>query len=81
MGIASLILGILSILGGPTGTIFAIVGLILGSLAKKKNPENPGPAKIGFIVSIIGLVLSILCVIGCVACVGCGVAESGSYYY
>ena len=80
MGVASLILGILSILGGPTGTIFAIVGLILGSLAKKKNPENPGPAKIGFILSIIGLVLSILCVIGCVACGGAIMADSAYYY-
>lgn len=80
MGVASLILGIVSILGGPSGILFAIIGLILGSLAKKKNPENPGPAKIGFILSIIGLVLGILWTIGCVACGGALMADS-SYYY
>lgn len=79
MGVASLVLGILSILGGPSGTVFAIVGIILGSLAKKKNPENPGPAKIGFILSIVGLVLSILCLIGCFAC--SGALMDSSYYY
>ena len=79
MGVASLILGIASILTGPGGTIFAIVGLILGTLAKKKDPANPGVAKPGVILPIIGLIISIIWWVGCIACTIA--AGSSGYYY
>lgn len=79
MAIASLILGIVSIITGPGGTLFAIIGLILGVLAKKKDSDSK-PAKIGFILSIVGLILSILACIGCVACGGALMADSYYYY-
>jgi len=75
MGAASLVLGILSLViavfGGSfgiswIGTIFAIIGIILGAKAKK-IPEQAGLGKGGFICSIIGLILSLLVFIACVA--------------
>ncbi|MCR4697093.1 MAG: DUF4190 domain-containing protein [Lachnospiraceae bacterium] len=56
LAIASLILGILSILCG--GGIFGIVGLILAIVAKKKG--QAGPHTIGLILSIVGLVLGLI---------------------
>ena len=56
LAIASLILGILSILCG--GGIFGIVGLILAIVAKKKG--QAGPHTVGLILSIVGLVLGLI---------------------
>ena len=61
MAIASLILGILSILCG--GGIFGIVGLILAIVAKKKG--QAGPHTVGMILSIVGLVFGAIEVILC----------------
>jgi hypothetical protein len=63
MAIASLILGILSILCG--GGIFGIVGLILAIVAKKKG--QAGPHTVGMILSIVGLVFGAIEVILCFA--------------
>jgi len=75
MAVASLVLGILSLLIGLfgsglqwTGAILAIIGIILG--AKNNVPEQAGMAKAGKICSIIGLILCLLTFIACVACVG-----------
>ncbi len=73
MGVASLVLGIISIVlslfGGTwVSALIGIVGIVLGALAKKANPENSGMATAGMVCSIIGTVLSLLVFIACVAC-------------
>lgn len=73
MAIASLILGIISIVLNCfgyswVGLILGIVGIVLGVNAKKKNPS--GVATAGLVVSIIGTVLCALIFVACVACVG-----------
>lgn len=81
MGVASLVLGIISLvfvilpflwplawIGGVTG----IVGLVLGILARKKLKaagQPTGSATAGFVMSIIGTVLSAIIYIACVAMV------------
>lgn len=77
MGVASLVLGILSLLIGLfssgllgwLGAIMAIIGIILGALGRK-NPENKGISTAGLVCSIIGLVLCLILYIACAACVG-----------
>lgn len=77
MGIASLVLGILSLVIGLVsagsfgwlGAILAIVGIILGALGRK-DPVKKGIATGGLVCSIIGLVLCLILYIACVACLG-----------
>lgn len=58
MGVASLILGIVSIVfSWSFGLIPGIVGIILGAIGKNRS-NGTGPAKAGLICSIIGVVLS-----------------------
>ena len=72
LGIASLVLGILAILGIITvflGILFGLIGAILGFIArgrvKRGEADNGGVALAGVITSLIGLVVSIaLIVIG-----------------
>ena len=73
MGIAALVLGIISVvLGffgvyGWLGAILGIVGIVLGALGKKNNAKC---AAAGLVLSIIGTALSLILFIACVACVG-----------
>lgn len=84
MGVASLVLGIISIIIGLfsagslgwCGAILGIIGIVLGAFGKKNNPENAGLAKAGFVCSIIGTILCLLLYIACVACIG-GIATLG----
>ncbi len=82
MAIASLVLGIVSIVaavfgfGLPIGAICGVVGIILGVLGKKV-PERASLAKAGLVCSIIGLILSVLFVVACASCVG-GLAAFGA---
>ena len=77
MGVASLVLGIISmIIGlfsggglGWLGAIAGIIGIILG-VQGKKVPEQRGMASAGFVCSIIGTILCLLMYVACVACVG-----------
>ena len=77
MGVASLVLGILSLLIGLFSSgllgwleaIMAIIGIILGALGRK-NPEKKGISTAGLVCSIIGLVLCLILYIACAACVG-----------
>lgn len=77
MAVASLVLGIISVVlgvftGGAlgwVGAIIAILGIILGALAKK-DPAKKGMATAGLVLSIIGLVLCLLFYLACAACVG-----------
>lgn len=55
--VAGLILGILSVVLG--GFLFAILGLVFS----KKNKDTNGMAKAGYILSIIGIVVSVLYII------------------
>ena len=60
------------------GLICGIVGLILASKAKKQNPN--GMATAGFVLSLIGLILSVILVIVALACAGMiigGMAAAG----
>lgn len=81
--IASLVLGIVSLVciflgyGALLGIILAIIGLIIGTQAKKENPS--GMATAGVVLSIIGLVACALSFVACVACIG-SLAAIGSTY-
>ena len=72
MGIASLVLGIVSLF--CCGLPCSVVGLILGIISRKRQPENNGKATAGIILSIIGMVLSIVIIIF-------NVANGGSSYF
>lgn len=78
MGVASLVLGIISIvigvfsagsLGWP-GAIIGIIGIVF-AIQGKKITDQTGMAQAGFICSIIRTILCLLTYIVCVACV-CG---------
>lgn len=77
MGVASLVLGIISIIiglfsGGGLGWLGAvagIIGIILGVQGKKKA-EYQGVSSAGLICSIIGTALCMLMYVACIACVG-----------
>lgn len=74
MGVASLVLGIISlvcafVLAGFqwVGAIVGLIGIVLGALGRK-DPEKKGIATGGLVCSIIGF---IFCILLYVACVGC----------
>ena len=64
MAVASLVLGIISIIIG------AVSGGLVGWLGAigRKNPEHKGIATGGLVCSIIGLVLSLILYIACIGC-------------
>lgn len=73
MAVASLVLGIVSVVFSLIGLYFyglvaGIVGIVLGVIAKKKNPS--GMATAGFVLSIIGTVLCAIVFVACAACIG-----------
>lgn len=74
MAVASLVLGIVALVFtfiapiGWIGLIAGIVGIILGILAKKKNPSKIATA--GFVCSIIGTAICGISFLACAACVG-----------
>ena len=57
----SQIFGIVSVVVGLCGggLPFGVAAIILGSLAKKDDPEN-GQAKLGFILGIVGIIVSVV---------------------
>lgn len=79
MAIASLVLGILSMVcaffgySAILGLIFGIVGVVLGAKARKVS--QTGLATGGFVCSLIGL---IFCAIGLVCAVACASAVLGA---
>ena len=85
MAVASLVLGIVSIVGGVffsgilgwASSIIAVVGIVLGVLGRK-NPEKKSLATAGMVCSIVGLVLSLLFTVACVACAGGTAAVLGN---
>jgi len=72
--VASLVLGIISLFFIFFGTysfigmILAVIGLVLGSNAKKEAPS--GMATAGFVLSVISLALCALSFIACAICIG-----------
>ena len=77
MGIAALVLGIVSLVFVFTGpisfvaVITGIVGIVLGALARKKLAAEKlptGAATAGLVMSIIGVVIGAIVWISCVAC-------------
>jgi len=80
VAVAALVLGIFGIIlswfpSSVLGIPLAIVGLILGILARKNAQETQQPtgmATAGLAVSIIGLILGILFAVACFACVQAG---------
>lgn len=81
LAIASLVLGIISIVMGCCGSgfPFSIGGIICGAIANKQ--EKDGMAKSGLICSIIGLVLSIAMTIFLVVIYVMALGETMSYGY
>ncbi len=82
MGVASLILGIISVVialfisgFGWIAALLGIVGIILGAMARKNGKD--GVATAGLVLSIIGVVLGLLLYIACVACIGGLAAAAG----
>lgn len=72
MGVASLVLGIIAIVGACFFSaidwlfaILGIIGIILGAVGKKSNAKC---ATAGLVCSIIGTVLALIFYIACVAC-------------
>lgn len=80
MGVAALVLGIVSLVIavffpaiGWVGAITGIVGIILGAIAKKNGKK--GAATAGLVMSIIGTALALVTYLACAACVA-GVANA-----
>lgn len=76
MGVASLVLGIISIVIGLflvgyqwLGAILGLVGIIMGA-SGRSNPETKGLATGGLVCSIIGFILCIAMYAVCAAVVG-----------
>ncbi len=83
MGVAGLVLGIVSAVGGFIpflnygAWVIGVVGIILSAIAMKKAKAAGQPAGLavaGLVLSIIGTVISI---IGCVCIVICAGAAAG----
>ena len=72
--VASLVLGIIAVVtlffgvGSGIGIVCGIVGLVLGSMARKENPC--GMATAGFVLSLIAVILCAITFIACLAFAG-----------
>ena len=88
MGVAALILGIISLvisIGagaaglGWIGSICGILAIIFGAVAKK-NPEQKGTATGGLVCGIIALVWGLIATVACIACLGAvGASAAGLF--
>lgn len=87
MGVASLVLGIISLLislgagaagMGWVGSICGILAIVLGAIAKK-DPAQKGTATGGLVCGIIALLWGIIATIACVACLGAAGAALSSF--
>ena len=84
LSIASMVLGILSILCclvWYVGGFFAIVGLILGIVAKTKKCAGKGMALAGIICSVLGLLIAAVTLVVVIIGVVTNAAATASYYY
>ena len=84
MGIAGLVLGIVSVIGGwipglnTITWLLAIIGIVLSAIAIKR--EKSGIAIAGLVLSIIGLVISIISLMCTVLCVSAAAAAGLGLY-
>ena len=74
MGVASLVLGILSIVFyfiglAPVGLVGGFIGIVLGAIARK-DPEKQSIATAGLVFSIIGVVIGLIVWIACASVIG-----------
>ena len=79
MGVAALVLGIISVVFAviglhPVGVILGIIGIILGAIAKKKAQKC---ATAGLVLSIIGTALVVVLWLACAACVSAATGAAG----
>ena len=86
MGVAALILGIVSVVIGCffsylgwIGIICGILGIIFAAVAKKNPKTNNGTATAGLVLSIIGTALSLILFLACVVFVGAVGAAAAAY--
>ncbi len=70
LGIVSLIIGVFFSSIGWLGALVAIVGIILGATARKKQDDQYKLATAGMVCSIVGIVINLIFYIACVACIG-----------
>ena len=83
MAVASLVLGIISLVCVFTGsfawigTILGIIGIILGALGRK-DVARQGMATAGLVCSCIAVGLDTIVAIACIACMGAGLGLLGS---
>lgn len=81
--IAALVLGICSLVccwegyGALIGLACGVVGMIMASQAKKKGNEST-MRKLGFVFSLIGIILSAIFFVACGICTACASAAVGS---
>ena len=85
MAVASLVLGIISIVFGAFGIIWVgmicgIIGIILGALGKAE-PSKASMAGAGLVCSIIGTALSLLFYAACFGCAACSHAAAMHSFY
>ncbi|TFI26717.1 DUF4190 domain-containing protein, partial [Micrococcus endophyticus] len=74
--VASMILGIVSIVGGFTLVVPPIVGVILGHLGLKREPNGRGMAIAGLVMNYLSLAFVLLGVVLLTILVAAGMAAS-----
>jgi len=87
MGVAGLVLGILSAIGGWIpgvnyfAWLFGIIGIVLSAIGRSKavkENQSTGTATAGLVLSIIGTVIALIGVICTVACLGAAASLGAS---
>ncbi|MFR1766151.1 MAG: DUF4190 domain-containing protein [Lachnospira sp.] len=76
MAVASLVLGICSLVIPGIGPILGIIGIVLGAMARKDPNQNQNLATAGLVCSIICCALSCISLISCIACGGCNLCAT-----
>jgi len=85
MGIASMVLGIISLIFSfipgmnLIAIIMSIIGIALGALGKK-NESQKGMATAGLVCSIIALALSLIVWIACASIIGTAASAAHGLY-
>lgn len=84
MAVASLVLGIVSLVTcwwiGIVAVITGVIGVILGAMARKNQPEKAGMAIAGLVMSAIGLALGLIFFIACIVACNAAVAYASDPY-
>ncbi|MCQ2588371.1 MAG: hypothetical protein MJ174_09665 [Treponema sp.] len=87
MGVASLVLGIISLVSSVVGGVFSlgwvgsicgVIAIVLGVLAKK-DAAQAGKGKAGMICGIIALAWGVISTVACIACAACAYGAAEGY--